>query len=170
MSLSAAVWGSQRPLASSTFLHHVRWGLWHLSMSGGRSTWLGCSTWPSTIYGHVVDWLVSSTLSCSLHTLIFAILSAWSSLAGLEAIIYDKSRFVDIQMSRISWVIEIVVTLRLRLWLWLLSWQRFDSSWAIIDCFCWVLQRLFDLLLLLLADEVLHLLLLSISWNWISGA
>lgn len=42
----------------------------------------------------------------------------------------------------------------------LLSWQTFHSTGAIIYSFCWVLQGLFDLLLLFLAHEWLHLLLL----------
>lgn len=96
VSLSTTIWGSQWPLTSTTFLHHILRGLWHLGVSGCRSTCLRSSTWPSSIYRHILDWLVSSTLSCSLHTLIFAIISAWSSLSRLKAIIYDKSRLVYI--------------------------------------------------------------------------
>lgn len=145
-----------------TLFNHVRWWLGHLIMGRAWDILLS-SAWTGATDRHVVYLLIGTLFSSSFHALVFAIFSSWSSLTWLETIINDERWFIDIQMSWVSRVVEVIVTLRLRA----LRWKCFDSSWSIINCLGRVLQRLFNLLLLFLAYEALHLLLrlFTVSWN-----
>lgn len=119
-------------------------------------------TWPSSANRNRINLLVGALFTSCLHALILAFFGSRSPLTWLETIVDNESWLIHIQMSRVGRVIQVVVTL----WLGWLSWQRFHSSWAIIYCLRWVLQRLLYLLLLFLADEALHLLLWLLAVGW----
>lgn len=113
--------------------------------------------------------MLSHTFLCSLHRfLIYTLISMlvlftsfgliificiteitwWSCLSWLVAVVDDESRFVDIEMCRSGWVIQIS---SIAVFIW----------YSCINSICWILESLFDLLLTLWIDVVLNLLLIT---------